>query len=133
MAVFATRALSAGLDGLQHLPHFPQREGVWEGYREELRAALRERLGREARHSASVIDSQSLKSAEKGDLTDFRSLSFPGLCPAAAASSARLVVEQNAVDHGMNGSSFGLAGGFAPASVRDYCSGAHSLRMFRAR
>ena len=35
--------------------------------REELRAALRERLGREASPSASVIDSQSLKSAEKGD------------------------------------------------------------------
>lgn len=44
-----------------------QREGVWEGIWEELRAALRERLGREASPSAGVIDSQSLKSAEKGD------------------------------------------------------------------
>lgn len=43
-----------------------QREGVWEGIWEELRAALRERLGREASPSAGVIDSQSLKSAEKG-------------------------------------------------------------------
>ena len=43
-----------------------QREGVWERIWEELRAALRERLGREASPSASVIDSQSLKSAEKG-------------------------------------------------------------------
>ena len=40
-----------------------QREGVWE----ELRAGLRERLGREASPSAGVVDSQSLKSAEKGD------------------------------------------------------------------
>jgi hypothetical protein len=32
-----------------------------------LRAALRERLGREASPSAGVIDSQSLKSGEKGD------------------------------------------------------------------
>jgi len=43
------------------------REGVWEAIWEELRAALRERLGREASPSAGVIDSQSLKSAEKGD------------------------------------------------------------------
>src|SRR5277367_6055229 len=44
-----------------------QREGVWEAIWEELRAAVRERLGREASPSAGVIDSQSLKSAEKGD------------------------------------------------------------------
>lgn len=44
-----------------------QREGVWERIWEELRAALRERLGREASPSAGVIDSQSLKSGEKGD------------------------------------------------------------------
>src|SRR5271167_858340 len=44
-----------------------QREEVWEAIWEELRAALRERLGREASPSAGVIDSQSLKSAEKGD------------------------------------------------------------------
>jgi putative transposase len=44
-----------------------QRDGVWEAIWEELRAALRERLGREASPSAGVIDSQSLKSAEKGD------------------------------------------------------------------
>jgi transposase len=44
-----------------------QRDGVWAAIWEELRAALRERLGREASPSAGVIDSQSLKSAEKGD------------------------------------------------------------------
>ena len=44
-----------------------QREGVWEAIWEELRAGLRERLGREASPSAGVIDSCSLKSAEKGD------------------------------------------------------------------
>jgi transposase len=43
-----------------------QRDGVWETIWEELRAALRERVGREASPSAGVIDSQSLKSAEKG-------------------------------------------------------------------
>ena len=42
-----------------------QREGVWEAIWEELRAGLRERLGREASPSAGVIDSCSLKSAEK--------------------------------------------------------------------
>ena len=44
-----------------------QRDGVWEAIWEELRAALRQRLGREASPSAGVIDSQSLRSAEKGD------------------------------------------------------------------
>lgn len=43
-----------------------QRRGVWEAIWEELRMALRERLGREASPSAGVIDSCSLKSAEKG-------------------------------------------------------------------
>ena len=40
---------------------------MWEAIWEELRAALRERLGREASPSAGVIDGCSLKSAEKGD------------------------------------------------------------------
>ena len=44
-----------------------QRDGGWEAIWEELRAALRERLGREASPSAGVVDSQSLRSAEKGD------------------------------------------------------------------
>jgi putative transposase len=44
-----------------------QRDGAWEAIWEELRVALRQRLGREASPSAGVIDSQSLKSAEKGD------------------------------------------------------------------
>jgi transposase len=41
-------------------------QGAWEVIWDELRVALRERVGREASPSASVIDSQSLKSAEKG-------------------------------------------------------------------
>jgi putative transposase len=43
-----------------------QRDGVWEAIWAELHTALRERLGREASASAAVLDSQSLKSAEKG-------------------------------------------------------------------
>lgn len=43
-----------------------QREGVRETIRAALHTALRERLGREASPTAGVIDSQSLKSAEKG-------------------------------------------------------------------
>ena len=43
-----------------------QRDGSWEAIWDELRMALRERLGREASPSAGVIDSCSLKSAEKG-------------------------------------------------------------------
>ena len=43
-----------------------QREGVWEAIWAELHTALRERTGREASPSAAVLDSQSVKSAEKG-------------------------------------------------------------------
>jgi len=43
-----------------------QRDGVWEAIWAELHTALRERLGREASPSAAILDSQSLKSAEKG-------------------------------------------------------------------
>ncbi len=43
-----------------------QREGAWEAIWAELHANLRERLGREASPTAAVLDSQTLKSAEKG-------------------------------------------------------------------
>jgi transposase len=43
-----------------------QREGAWEAIWAELLFALREQTGREASPTAAIIDSQSLKSAEKG-------------------------------------------------------------------
>jgi putative transposase len=43
-----------------------QRDGVWEAIWTELQVALRERIGREASPSAAALDSQSVKSAEKG-------------------------------------------------------------------
>lgn len=43
-----------------------QAEGRWEAIWAELHMALRERLGREASPSAAVLDSQTIKSAEKG-------------------------------------------------------------------
>ena len=43
-----------------------QRDGVWEAIWAELHMALRERMGREVSPSAAVLDSQSVKSAEKG-------------------------------------------------------------------
>jgi putative transposase len=46
-----------------------QREGVWEAIWTELNMGLRERMGREASPSAAVLDSQSIKSAEKGAVT----------------------------------------------------------------
>jgi transposase len=63
----------------RHLPRdrFPQRstiynifrkfqlEGGWEAIWAELHMASRERMGREASPSAAVLDSQSIKSAEK--------------------------------------------------------------------
>ena len=42
-----------------------QRDGVWEAIWAELHMALRERMDRES-PSAAVLDSQSVKSAEKG-------------------------------------------------------------------
>jgi transposase len=44
-----------------------QRDGVWERIWEELHMALREALGREASPTAAILDSQSLKAAEKGE------------------------------------------------------------------
>jgi transposase len=43
-----------------------KRDGAWEAIWESLHMDLRERLGRQASPTAAVIDSQSLKSAEKG-------------------------------------------------------------------
>jgi transposase len=43
-----------------------QHDSVWEAIWAELHMALRERMGREASPSAAVLDSQSIKSAEKG-------------------------------------------------------------------
>jgi len=54
-----------------------QRDGVWEAIWAELHTALRERLGREASPSAAVLDSQSLKSAEKGAATTARWATTP--------------------------------------------------------
>lgn len=65
LALPAARQLSAAIDGLQHIRNF-QRDGVWEAIWAELHMALRERMGREASPSAAVLDSQSVKSAEKG-------------------------------------------------------------------
>ena len=46
-----------------------QRDGVWNAMWESLHRDLREALGREASPTAAVIDSQSLKAAEKGAVT----------------------------------------------------------------
>ena len=47
-------------------PQF-QRDGAWERIWEELHMALREALHRDASPTAAIIDSQSLKAAEKGE------------------------------------------------------------------
>jgi hypothetical protein len=48
-----------------------QKAGVWDAIREQLRMDLREDTGREAGASAAIIDSQYLKSAEKGAVMTF--------------------------------------------------------------
>jgi transposase len=54
-----------------------QHEGVWEAIWDELHVALRERMGREASPSAAVLDSQSVKSAEKGAVKTTRWVMTP--------------------------------------------------------
>jgi transposase len=54
-----------------------QREGVWQAIWAELYVALRERLGREASPSAAVLDSQTLKAAEKGAVKTTRWVTTP--------------------------------------------------------
>lgn len=54
-----------------------RREGVWEAIWAELHMALRERLGRAASPSAGVLDSQSVKSAEKGGRKTTRWVTTP--------------------------------------------------------
>src|SRR6202161_3244840 len=44
-----------------------RRDGVWERIWEELHMALREALDREASPTAAILDSQSLKAAERGE------------------------------------------------------------------
>src|ERR1700735_2512736 len=66
LAVSAARRISSAFHGLQHLSPVPARrrvERIWE----ELHMALREALGREASPTAAILDSQSLKAAEKGE------------------------------------------------------------------
>jgi transposase len=54
-----------------------QRDGVWEAIWAELHMALGERMGREVSPSAAVLDSQSIKSAEKGAVTTIRWVTTP--------------------------------------------------------
>ena len=54
-----------------------QREGTWVAIWAELHMALRQRMGREASPSAAVLDSQSVKSAEKGAVKTTRWVTTP--------------------------------------------------------
>jgi hypothetical protein len=76
VALSAARRLSAPLDGLQHLPQVSARADLG-GDLAELYMALRERMGREASPSAAVLDSQSVKSAEKGAVKTTRWVTTP--------------------------------------------------------
>jgi len=72
---FAAHRLPVALSAADSLPPHStvykifrkfHRDGTWKAIWAELHMALRERMGRESSPSASVLDSQSVKSAEKG-------------------------------------------------------------------
>jgi len=64
-----------------------QHEGVWEAIWAELHMALRERMGRETSPSAAVLDSQSIKAAEKGAVTTAKWAMTPARRSRAARST----------------------------------------------
>src|SRR5712692_8708981 len=63
-----------------------QRDGTWAAIWAELHVALRERMGREASPSAAVLDSQTLKSSEKGAVKKTECVTTPGRRWSAARS-----------------------------------------------
>ena len=75
--IFAAHRLPVALSAADSLPPHStvykifrkfHRDGTWKAIWAELHMALRERMGRESSPSASVLDSQSVKSTEKGAL-----------------------------------------------------------------
>jgi putative transposase len=47
-----------------------RREGTWQSVHDALRERLRTKMGRQASPSAAILDSQSVKTAEKGGLAN---------------------------------------------------------------
>lgn len=75
-----------------------QHDGVWEAIWAELAMALRERLGREASPTAAILDSQTLKAAEKGDASPGTKTTQWVTTPASGlrgASSTRLSIPRD--------------------------------------
>ena len=65
-----------------------QRDGDWDRIHHALMVKLREQMGREASPTAGIIDSQSVKSAEKGGSRSTRWVMTPGKRSRAASATS---------------------------------------------
>ena len=80
----------------RHYPPWPtvhdyyrrwRKDGTWERIHGQLRQQLRQQMGRQATPSAAILDSQSVKTTEKGALLGLRALAMTATRRSRGASA----------------------------------------------